>query len=228
MIGLARRMVGDSAIRSLKRLLGIDRLRAWRAAQAERIYERAHNERRADFLTQWLPKNGVGAELGVFRGEFSPILLRISEAQELHLIDPWYLLAPTWSWAAGNPCTIDALVTILQAFKPQIKRRQVIVHVGDDRSVLATFPDEYFDWVYIDSSHEYDHTCAELSLLQAKMKATGVIAGDDWRPIPTHRHHGVYRAVTELLGGGDYELIAVDEESAQWAIRQRRRAADNS
>ena len=32
-------------------------------------------QRRIPFVEQFLPKNGIGAELGVFKGHFSPILL---------------------------------------------------------------------------------------------------------------------------------------------------------
>ncbi len=182
--------------------------------------ERAHNAARAQLLAQWLPKNGVGAELGVFQGRFSRTLLDASEASLLHLIDPWYLLTPEWHWGAGSRSTVDALVNILMDFKPEIESGRVRVHVADDRATLKELPNHYFDWVYIDSSHQYEHTRDELDLLFYKMKPEGVIAGDDWRPDPEHRHHGAYRAVMERLNSGDYTLIAADEATTQWAMRR--------
>ena len=52
------------------------------------------------------------------------------------------------------------------------------------------------------------------------MKPEGIIAGDDWRPDPEHRHHGVYRAVMERLDSGAYVLVGADEATTQWAIRR--------
>ena len=44
--------------------------------------------RRIKFVDKVLPKDGTGAELGVFKGQFSPILLKYTNATKLHLIDP--------------------------------------------------------------------------------------------------------------------------------------------
>jgi hypothetical protein len=96
----------------------------------------------------------------------------------------------------------------------------VLVHVADDRAALREFPDAYFDWVYVDTSHQYQHTRDELTLLDLKVKPDGVISGDDWQPDPGHRHHGVCKAVTELVSTGRYTLVAVDAASGQWAIRR--------
>ena len=157
--------------------------------------------RRAGFVDRVLPKNAVGAELGVFKGYFSPVLIDGSRAKVVHLIDPWYLDTSHWHWGYGNRSTVRAVINILRRFEKQIEAGQVRVHIGDDLQVLATFPDGYFDWVYIDSTHAYEHTKRELDLLVRKMKPDGVIAGDDWRPDPTHPHHG-YKAVTEFVAGG--------------------------
>ncbi len=40
-------------------------------------------------LLGMLPKKGVGAETGVFRGEFSAMLIATAQPTTLHLIDPW-------------------------------------------------------------------------------------------------------------------------------------------
>lgn len=175
---------------------------------------------RGPFIDKFFPKNGIGAELGVLKGNFSRVLLEKSQAKELHLIDPWYFLGPHWHWAGDNTSTIDALCKILQAFKKEISEKKVFVHVQDDIRVLKSFPDEYFDWVYIDSSHAYEHTMEELIILKDKVKKQGVIGGDDWRPSPNHRHHGVFKAVKEFMERHDYQLVFADENNLQWFIRK--------
>ncbi|MDY7014177.1 MAG: class I SAM-dependent methyltransferase [Cyanobacteriota bacterium] len=175
---------------------------------------------RTTFVSEILPKRGVGAELGVFKGHFSRILLEHAHPTQLHLIDPWFLHSPHWGWARGNQSTVDASVRVIQAFKREIEARRVYVHIGFDIDVLSTFPDNHFDWVYIDSLHTYEHAKAELSILSCKVKDRGVIAGDDWWPNPSHPHHGVFRAVTEFVEFGEFEIAYSDSKSSQWAIKR--------
>lgn len=182
--------------------------------------ERHYNAARAQLLAEWLPRRGVGAELGVFQGRFSRTLLDVSEASRLHLVDPWYFATAYWHWGVGNRSTVDALVNILVDFKQEIDASRVLVHVADDLAVLRELPDDYFDWVYLDSTHQYRHTVEELTLLARKVRVDGIVAGDDWRPDPTHRHHGVYRAVREFVSADTYAMVGVDEPTTQWAIRR--------
>lgn len=178
------------------------------------------NQRRIPFVEQVLPKNGIGAELGVCKGHFSPILLEHTSATELHLVDSWYFLTAHWPWARGNQSTVDALTGVLQTFKKELEDGRVLVHVGDDLQLLTRFPDQYFDWVYLDTSHAYEHTKHELQILVGKVKDNGVIAGDDWQPEPSHRHHGVYRAVSELIASEEYRVIYANRDNLQWAIQR--------
>ena len=180
--------------------------------------ERAH-VRRA-FVKAWIPADAVGAELGVYKGHFSKILLDVARPRELHLVDPWFNLTNEWGWGEGNNSTIDALINILRYFKPEIEAGTVRIHVGDDLDVLERFDDGSLDWVYIDSSHAYAHTLAELEVLKRKVRPAGVIAGDDWRPDPNAKHHGVYRAVQQFNAENDYEVVHTGAYG-QWAIRRR-------
>jgi hypothetical protein len=41
---------------------------------------------------EMLPNRGIGAEIGVFRGEFTRHILRVAQPRELHLIDGWWEL----------------------------------------------------------------------------------------------------------------------------------------
>ena len=177
---------------------------------------------RGDIIEEFIPKEAIGAELGVLKGNFSKVLLNRTDPKELHLIDPWYLLDSEWRWASGNQSTIDAVCHVLKSFKKEIAKRQVYVHVQDDIKVLSTFPDNYFDWAYVDSSHEYEHTLAELNLLHKKVMSTGVICGDDWRPNNNHQHHGVYKAVNEFILKNNYSLIYSDKMNLQWFIKQNK------
>jgi Methyltransferase domain len=169
-----------------------------------------------------LPRNAVGAELGVYKGDFTQQILRITKPRELHLIDGWWTVEGEsyehdWYGYQGVSETRAAYEQVerLAAEHPECR-----VHVGDDLAILPRFPDGHFDWVYLDTSHEYEHTAAELEVLRHKV--SGFIAGDDWYPDPTHEHHGVYRAVTEFCDRHGWEQVwGAGDPWVQWAIRKR-------
>ncbi len=89
------------------------------------------------------------------------------------------------------------------------------IYVGNDVEYLKTFSDRYFDWVYIYSSHEYDHTKDELEVLNNKIKENGIICGHDWHNDETHIHYGVTKAVVKFCDSYNWKLIYVNKHM-QW------------
>ena len=180
---------------------------------------------RADFLDR-LPKDSVGIELGVFKGEFSADILRVAKPKELHLVDAWWTEwgdnYPDWGDYTdfGRLGTKEAYEQTLQAVAAERGSSKVLVHVGDDVAYLEDLADGYLDWSYLDSSHEYEHTKQELEVLRRKTKPNGIITGHDWQEDPTHMHHGVLRAVTEFCATHGWEIVILDNH-LQWMIRRR-------
>lgn len=180
--------------------------------------------RRERFLRR-LPRHSVGAEIGVFRGHFTRHLLTIVEPSQLHLIDGWWLLYgeryPDWGAYTehGRLGTREAYEEVEAIVARHDVRGAVTIHVENDLSCLERFAPGTFDWVYLDSSHEYEHTRAELRLLSPRMKTGGVICGDDWVDDPAHPHHGVAKAVVEFCAGGDWSLTDRDA-CGQWMVRR--------
>jgi hypothetical protein len=177
-------------------------------------------EKRFQVIKPFLREHAVAAELGVLKGDFSRLILRDLHPAKLHLVDPWYLQGAEWSWEHGDRSTVHALMGVMRDFEPELSSGQVVLDIDFDQNFLATAPDAYFDWVYLDTTHEYEQTKLELQLLQRKVKPSGVIAGDDWQPDPRHRHHGVYKAVQELIAEGNYQILYADPKSLQWAIHR--------
>ncbi len=78
------------------------------------------------------------------------------------------------------------------------------VRIVRDFSVEASekFPDNYFDFVYIDAAHTYEEVKRDLVAWYPKVKDGGILAGHDyfpdtriWRGDPC----GVYQAVNEFV-----------------------------
>ena len=174
-------------------------------------------ERRA-FLDAVLPKRGVGAELGVFKGHLTPVLVDVAQPTRLYAVDPWYRLDPSWTWARGHRSTALGLASALRRSHDAIDAGVVQICVEFDDAFLAALPDASLDWAYLDTTHQYDDTVRELDLLARKVRRGGVIAGDDWHSDPTHRHYGVKRAVDEFVGQRGGEPARVDEAIHQWAV----------
>jgi hypothetical protein len=169
--------------------------------------------RRWRYLEQ-LPKGGVGAEIGVYRGDFSIDLLRVTRARKLHLIDAWWTLAETYDqpWFETND-TREAY----EIARARLEGWPVVFHVGDDCEILRTFPYAYFDWVYLDTLHTYEHTVQALEILRLKMRPTGIIAGHDWFEDPSHAQYGVVPAVREFCDRYQWRLGARDLFD-QWSV----------
>jgi hypothetical protein len=174
---------------------------------------------RNKFLRSLGIQGGVGAEIGVQKGFFSHALLHTLRPRQLHLIDPWHLLGDEWEWATGSKSTQKALANIRYWFRHDIASQRVVVHVGFDEAVLQTFPDGFFDWVYLDTSHSYDQTRQELTLLANKVKRSGVILGDDWFSELSHPFHGQHVAINEFVDKGAYQVVYANDTDHQWAIR---------
>ena len=169
--------------------------------------------RRWRFLER-LPKNAVGAEVGVFRGEYTRHIVRIAKPRELHLIDGWWELYgeryPDW-----GAYTDHGRLTTRQAFADAQKAAPTAeFHIGDDLEILERFPDRFFDWVYLDTSHQYEHTLQELDVLQRK---ADIICGDDWVEDPGSVHRGLSVAVTEFCDRNGWAIDRSDP-FGQWLI----------
>jgi hypothetical protein len=166
----------------------------------------------------------VCAEIGVFRGEFTRHILEITKPRELHLIDGWWELFgdhfPDWGEYSefGRLSTRvayeDAQKIVAGLKSPSLK---VTTHVGDDCEILETFVDGYFDWVYLDASHNYEDTVRELEILSRKIKSDGFIAGDDWTDDPKDIHGGAGVAIYEFCLTNKW-VVDRRDNFRQWRI----------
>lgn len=129
-----------------------------------------------------LPKRGVCAEIGVWTGQFSIQILEVTEPTELVLIDPWDMISAQPDADRSNDKHADAQfmkdmyqsIVDLYGALPQVK-----IIKGLSEPVLSTFPDGYFDWVYIDGNHLFDFVLKDIQIAYDKVKKGGVIVGDD-------------------------------------------------
>ena len=178
---------------------------------------------REDFL-RLVPQGSVGAEIGVFKGDFTKHILSIVRPRRLHLIDPyWTVYGEHFNWNTvhddfGRLKTWEAFAEVQKIIRVFDKDGVSILHIGRSVECLSIFRDGYFDWVYLDSTHSYEDTKLELELLERKMSADGMITGHDWQDNPYHIHAGVKKAVGEFCDQHNWKVIRRDR-FLNWAIK---------
>ncbi|PCH98774.1 MAG: hypothetical protein COB84_01015 [Rhodobacteraceae bacterium] len=130
-----------------------------------------------------MPKGGRCAEIGVWNGGFSECILDVTQPSELTLIDPWELLAEQsadeWTHSRHKDHAFMRSmydhVSSCYAHLPNVNIRK-----GFSAQILESFPDNYFDWVYIDGNHQYEFVRQDMEMAFKKVRPGGTIAGDDF------------------------------------------------
>ncbi len=178
-----------------------------------------------DQLLKLLPADSVGAEIGVWRGDFSARILRSVRPTRLHLIDPWAFRrdeAHSEAWyggrAAADQRAMDEIYEhVVGRFRKEAAAGIVEVHRLPSAEAAALFEDASLDWVYVDADHLYEAVRADLELFDPKVRSGGLIAGDDYGQTGWWED-GVTRAVDEFVPAHRYETLALTAN--QFALRK--------
>jgi SAM-dependent methyltransferase len=138
---------------------------------------------RVDML-DYLPHGGVVAELGTKKGDFAREITTRTRPAELHLID--------LNYAAFSDAGLG----------------DAKLHQGDTVAVIGRFPNEHFDWIYVDAGHSYEAVITDARACASKVKPGGFLVFNDFAHIdPYLGRYGVHRAVVEFA------------TSARWPFR---------
>lgn len=175
-------------------------------------------------MLQKMPKNAICVEIGVWRGEFSKILLEELAPSHLYLIDPWAVQddgAGGASLAGGqDKLRMDGIHDHVQnAFAAQIAAGTVSIIRDYSAPALGKFADGSVDFVYLDGDHSFDGVLADLRAAHEKLRAGGIVMMDDY-----HQKgwwgDGVIRALNTFLGEmpGHYRFKTI--AGAQVAVQK--------
>jgi hypothetical protein len=157
---------------------------------------------RAEFgaLLNLYQLTGEAVEVGVYRGEFSEMLLRAWRGRCLHLVDPWATLDGYTDPINATDRDADYAATMEQ-LAPYSGRFQV--HVMVSEAAAPRFAAESLDFIYIDADHEEEAVRRDLELWYPKLRIGGIFAGHDY--YSTVAWPGVQRAVNQFA-----RLVGVD------------------
>lgn len=155
-----------------------------------------------------IPKDSIGVELGVWKGDSSEKFLR--RAKHLHLVDPW-ACAPyeqsdefgdydgylkRYSTIVGSSTPRDFQKYYDNIYNQVVERfdqKPVTIHRCTTDEFFDSFA-EKVDWVYVDALHSFDGCLNDLQRSLNVVKQGGYIFGDDYNTKP-----GVTKAVDAFI-----------------------------
>ena len=163
-----------------------------------------------------IPKNTVGVEIGVWRGETSLKILMNTIPKHLHLVDPWSLepyrisnefnsfekFLDKYYLIVGTKKEEDFVNYYEKVYRNVCKQLQpypVTVHRVTSDIFFQTFQ-EPVDWIYIDGDHTYEGVAKDLENSYKLIKPGGFIFGDDYNYFNIKdRKQGVTDAVNDFI-----------------------------
>ncbi len=114
----------------------------------------------------------IGAEIGVLGGGYSLELCKANPDLALYCIDSWGINEKRHK--EYHERKYDEAHIRLKDYK------KVNFIMGLSLEVVRDFIDGYFDFVYIDANHNFDHIMRDLIEWSAKVREGGIVSGHDY------------------------------------------------
>jgi hypothetical protein len=153
---------------------------------------------------------GTAVEIGVANGTYALYNLNHWKGEKYVMVDPWRRYQ---DWTDLGSYTDDILeAAYLSVTKETMNNSCAVIHRTFSVSAAALYPDNYFDWVFIDGNHDYEYVKKDILSWWPKYKSGGCFGGHDYIG-----WDGVKRAVDELVR--DYNLnLHILEECGSWYV----------
>jgi len=131
-----------------------------------------------------------GAEVGVWKGGYSEVLLQRTGVEVLYCIDAWD--GTGMSQEFNGAAIMEEALVRLRTYGDRVQ-----VMRGKSVDMAGHIRDGRLDFVYIDADHSFEGCTADVKAYVHKLRSGGVLCGHDYC---NRRGKGVKRAVDELFG----------------------------
>ena len=138
-----------------------------------------------NFIFKLIKKNSVCCEIGVWKGEFSQLIIKKNNPTKLYLIDPWkdfgddYFDKKHVKYRQENQNLRFNLVN--QKFKNNILKNQVEILKMTSKEALRRLENIKFDFIYVDGNHQYKFVKYDIENYFKLLNESGYLVGDDYR-----------------------------------------------
>jgi len=168
-----------------------------------------------------LDLKGIGAEIGVQSGNYSKVILDFSKLH-LVLIDAWRHLDDYPDKA--NTSTANHLTLMNNTLKTLMPAHEGRFTLIRELSIVAAglFPDNFFDFLYLDANHSRKAVEEDLMTWWPKVKTGGVIGGHDYLDLEDEvNSFGVKSAVDKFFLKKNIAVAVIDPPFPTWYTYKR-------
>jgi hypothetical protein len=166
-----------------------------------RVLQRLPKDQVREMLLRRMPKNGVCVEIGVWKGDFSERILRLTGPRELHLVDPWAFQPqfPRRMYSGNLAASQDDMDAICEGVRRRFAGVAAVrVHRRFSSDLDEILQGVRLDWVYIDGNHSKAFVRQDLDLCWERLRRGGYVTGDDYSWRDLDGSYGVREAVDEF------------------------------
>lgn len=114
-------------------------------------------------------------EIGSYAGESTQIFLDSKMFAQICCLDPWLAGYDPADYASNHMSGIEKV--FMDSFKD---KKEISVFKNLSAEIVNLFPNNYFDFVYIDACHTYEAVIEDINVSIPKIKSNGFIAGHDY------------------------------------------------
>lgn len=154
---------------------------------------------------------GYAVEVGISQGHFSTQIMNRWLGDKYFMVDAWKRF-PGYNDLCDRTDDVmeDIYKEVVKNFKDNEKS---IILRGFSADVGKMFPDEFFDFVYIDADHTYESVKKDIETWFPKVRTGGIMSGHDYK-----EGMGVIKAVTEFIDKTKLTLNLTEEDYASWWV----------
>lgn len=179
-------------------------------------------------IIKLIPKDSIGAEIGVWQGNTSKLFIDKLSPKMLHMVDPWAVSGYQEAIDANDE-TFD-YQKYLENYSKQTKGKtekhftkyydNVYTEVKNKFANIKNakiwrmtstqwfrdYDGEKLDWIYIDGDHSYTGVINDLNNCLQVLKPDALIFGDDYKWDSNADKGGVKKAVNEFVENHNAKL----------------------
>lgn len=180
---------------------------------------------RTEMVAEYIKPDTTGAEIGVYRGDFSQEIYSLCRPKMLYLIDAWQKYQEYEKDSLCHTNQDGNYNDTKSQMAHAIKAGRCEVIRGFSAAVAKSWTGPKLKWIFLDSIHTFPFVLEDLREWSKHMTEDGVIMMHDYteRAAALAMDFGVIKACAQFCEESGWEVFAVTQEG-DWpsaAIRRK-------